>query len=562
MRGCLDDIRRGRAGDHESQQLGGSVLLRNSYVRSGRVHRHAKVRTCAAIVGAATVVATGAFSAGSGVAAAAPPKGGSLTIITQNNVFLSLDPSNNQFASEGQGFFNAVFDNLFYEQPNGSIAKGLVTSDKFTNDNKTFTFSIKKGLKFTDGTPFNAAAVAFNINRDIKAGCITYGTCDGIFKNVTSTKALSPYTVQMKMNAPSPTLVAAFVNTPPDWIGSPTAIKKEGNNGFGNKPVGLGAYEVQSFTSNAKVVLTKNPHYYKKGQPYLDTITFLNGSVDQSSYAALQSGSANIVAGITTPSIVEQAKKAGFHVKLVNNPIENFLEFNTFKPPFNNVVAREAVAYALDKNRMVELNSPGLAAVANDTLGPGAYGYEKNVPGSRQYNLTKAKALVQKLGGLSFTTLGGSTPSAELELTSLQSTLAPAGIKVTLKQASIAETKVALGSGKWMAQLGGLGGNDPIVGSFSYLNYLKSTGVYSCCRDPKLDKMIGQLSLLPDGKSRLNVIGKINQYVIAKNQYIVPMYSAPFTVLYDNSVHGLTTAPGVLPTIITMPLNTMWVSKA
>lgn len=519
--------------------------------RSNRLHRYWAVAAAAGMVG------TGVLTSMPANASAAPKTGGSLTIITQNNIFLSLDPSNNQFASMGQGFFNSIFGNLFYERPDGSVAKGLVTSDRFSNGYKTFTFSVKQGLKFTDGTPFNAAAVVYNIKRDIAAGCITYGTCDGIFKNVTTVTAPSQYTVQMQMSAPSPTLLAAFVNTPPDWIGSPTAIKKEGKVGFGQHPIGLGAYEVQSFSSNAKVVLTKNPNYYVKGQPYLDKITFLNGSVDQSSYAALESGSAQVVVGITTPSIVNEAK-SGFNVDLVKNPVANFLSLNTSVPPFNNMTAREAVAYAADQQRIVELNSPGLGKTVEDTQGPGAYGFQARVPGFRNYDLNKAKSLVAKLGGLSFSIMGGSTPASQLELTSLQSTLAAANIKVKLIPASVAQTKEALLTGKWTAQLGAMGGVDPLVGSFSYLNYLKSSGVYTCCHDQTLNGMINQLNSMPNSEQRLKMIGQINHYVVAQKQYIVPLYSAPDTVLSSKSVVGLTAAPAVLPEIMTMPLNTMY----
>lgn len=480
----------------------------------------------------------------------------SMTVILQNDIFESLDPSTNQFASMGNPFFNEIFGSLFYEKPNGRVATNIATSYKFTDNSKVFTFTVRPGIKFTDGTPLNAAAVVYNIKRDIKNGCITYGTCDGLFRRVTSVSSRGADTVVLRLSKPTPTLLAAFVNTPPDWIGSPTAIKREGAAKFGEHPVGAGPYEVTSFSPDSKVVIVRNPHYYKSGLPYIKKYTFLNASVDQSSYSALESGSAQVVVGVTTPSIIAQAKKH-YHVLLVNNPTEDVLNLNTAAPPFNNPTAREAVAYAANQARIVQLNSRGLGKATEGVMGPGGYGFEAKVPGFRKHNLKKAEALVKKLGGLSFTIIGGQAPYQVALLSSLESTLAQAGIKVTLKEDSIPQLKEALLHGHWNAQTAVLGGVDPDVGSFSFENYLESSGIYSCCHSPKLNAMIERSIAMPDSPSRIKLIHQIAAHVIGRKQDIVPLYSAPEVIIASKSVAGLTAAPAVLPTIMTMPLTSV-----
>jgi peptide/nickel transport system substrate-binding protein len=509
------------------------------------------------------VISLSAIIAASGASAAAQgpqiKRGGSMTVIEQLALGMqSGDPSSNQFASMGAPFFNEIFGALFYEQPNTTVVPGLVASYLFSQHNEVFTMNLKKGIKFSDGTSFNAQAVVFNIKRDLSAGCLDYGTCDGLFKNVTSVTALSPYKVVIKLSIPTPTLPLAFVNTPPDWIGSPAAIASEGAAGFGEHPVGAGPYESAVFEPNSKVVIVKNPHYYIKGEPYMSQITFLSGAIDQSSYAALQSGSAQMIIGITTPSIITQAKGV-YKSVLIKNPTEEYLNLNTLAPPFNNIEAREALAYAINTKQVLNINSPGLGQTVSDLVGPGSDEYMSSVPGARTYNLAKAESLVSKLGGLSFTMSDGLSPTTQTLLSSLQAILAQANIKASINLENTSTYKSQLSAGAWQASTIPLGGIDPDTGSFSFVNELKSSGVYAGERNGTLDGLINKTIELGSVSTRSALFQQINEYVLAKNQFGIPLYSAPESVIASKSIQGLQTSPAVLAQIITIPFETMWV---
>jgi peptide/nickel transport system substrate-binding protein len=477
-------------------------------------------------------------------------------MLQTNLAMETLDPSTNQFVSVGASFFNEIYGSLFVEEPNGEIGLGMAQSEQFSNHNEKFSFTIRSGIKFTDGTSYNAPAVVYNIKRDLAAGCLTYGTCDQLFTGVTSITAKNSSTVVMTMSTPEPGLAAAFINDPPDWIGSPAAIASEGPQTFGEHPVGAGPYILSSFTPNTSVVINKNPHYYIKGEPYLDQITFLQNTVDESAYASLQSNAVQMVIGFTTPSIIESAKSQ-FNVKLFKSPMVSFLDLNTYDAPFSNPLAREAVADAISEPETIDLVEPGYATSVEDTAGPGSPEYERSVPGYRKYDLTKAQSLVQQLGGLSFTLLGGTTPIATLEVSAIQSELAQANIQVKIDQVSTAIAKGDLLAGTWSAIPETMGGVDPDVGPFSILEYLKSGGIYTCCRDASLDGLINKTIQFANPATAAKLFQQINELVLDQSD-IVPLYSVPEDIIADRSIGGIVAAPNVNSLQMWIQFTTMY----
>lgn len=484
-------------------------------------------------------------------------RGGMVTTELQNLVFGDVDPAYGQEPLWEADFMEPLFGELFTMLPNGKVGLSFANSAKLSNGNKTFTFTIKPGIKFTDGTSYNAQAVAYNIKRDLSLACI----CAPDFAYVKSVKAVGPLTVQIQMKQPDSVIEEAFVDSTPDWIASPTAIQKMGKTAFGEHPVGAGPFEVQSITPGSKVILKANPHYYVKGEPYLSGLTFTTGAVDQSAYSGLQSGTEQIVAGIGTTSIVNQALSSKqFNVKLLPGPIASSLELNSFKPPFNNIVAREAVAYALNPVQLKAINSPGQGGgpLVQDTQGPGGQFFEKTVPGYRGFNLAKAKQLVHQLGGnLSFTLDAINTPASVTEITSIQAELAKAGIQVKLVEEQLPLEMKQLGAGTWQAVTSAQGGLDPDVGSLNLYSRFSSPGYYTCCKDKTLDSMITKTYDMANGPARQKAFDQIYSYIDQK-AYIVPFYAAPENIIADKNLAGLTAAPNPNGSVaITIPWATL-----
>lgn len=397
-----------------------------------------------------------------------------------------LDPATDTQAVANSNYLNAIYGDLFLLRDGGKLVPDLATGYRFLDGGKTFEVSLRHGVKFQDGTPFNAQAVKYNIIRDLnpKLGCL----CDAAFplKSITTQ---GEYTVLLHLTRVDSAIPYAFFRNAPNWIASPTAMKKMGEKAFALKPVGAGPFEVVSDSLSNLLVLKKYPGYWQSGHPFLDSLTFKTVGTDQSAYEGLLSGSAQAYQNLTTYSLVKAAKQK---VRVSLMPSINgagAVQLNTASPPFNSLLARQAVYYATNVGPIVKTITNGLGTVTESPTEPGGLYYTPKVPGYPAYNLAKAKAAVQKLGGLSFSLLCGQQPSAVAECEALVSGWAQAGIKATIKQVSITDEVTAFKNRSFDAVIGAIGGADPTLVTGYPLRY-ESTGSFSGVHDPKLDKLI------------------------------------------------------------------------
>lgn len=495
---------------------------------------------CSALLVAVTAVAW------SGVAGAtltsSARRGGSITVVVVNQEYLDLDPALDTNAVTDEDMMDNIFGGLFYQTPDSKIGLEMASGYKFSNGNKTLDITLNPGIKFSDGTPLTASALVYNWNRDLAPANFNGGSIGG-FSEVTSVGVAGKYTAVMHFAIPDPPIIQTFINSGMNWPGSPTALAADSAGEFGQQPVGAGPYTLQAFSANAKVVLVRNPKYWDKAdEPHLSSITFITTSSDQSAYAALEAGTAQMVQGLSTVSLIEQAKST-YKVINVKPVVTMTLELNTYKPPFNNLIAREAVAYALDPQQLLNVNSPGYGQVVQDQEGPGSAYYFKTIPGYKVNNLAKAKALVQQLGGLTMQIQGGTSTANGIQLAALQNELSSAGITVTLATEPLSVEDVNLENGNWQSVTGASGGTDPDVGTQSLVDRFSSTGPYTCCHDPALDGMINQSIQIANPAARDKIFLKIFKYITAKD-YSIELYATPAPLIYSPQLAGVTAAPG------------------
>jgi peptide/nickel transport system substrate-binding protein len=407
-------------------------------------------------------------------------------------------------------------------------------------------------VAFSDGTPLNAQAVAYNIDRDLepKYACI----CDSSFP-VASIATPNDYTVVLHLSKPFSPIVYEFPGAAPNWIASPTALAKQGELSFAKNPVGAGPFEVVTDVYNAQIVVKRNPGYWNKGRPYLNEITFESVGNDTSSYDAVQAGNAQVAENLMTPSIQVDAKKQGLDVSSVEGRSGvGAVQLNMSAPPFNDQLAREAVYYATDPGPINEALAYGTGTVIESPSLPGSPFYEQKVPGYRSYNLAKAEALVKQLGGLSFDFIYTGTTGEQA--TALQAEWQRAGMHVTLTDdPTLQPILQAYKSGTWQGLLQGAGGLNPAVGTgSSYWRYY-STGPFTGTHDTYLDHLIDEAAATPNITAQVKIYKQIYSY-LSQKAYLVFLYSAqPFNVSSKN-VHG----PGISTPLIFPLLQDVWMS--
>jgi peptide/nickel transport system substrate-binding protein len=231
---------------------------------------------------------SGSSASGSSASAGTPKKGGTLTIIYQNEV-TSLDPTATTTASAAGALpYYAIYDALFtLGAGTGAVTPKIGLSLTPNSSQTVWTLTLRPGVKFSDGTPYDAAAVEFNWTRD-KAPTSAIASAAAIIKSM---KVVSPTTLQVTLAAPD----SSFDRTVAQqllFIASPTAVKKEGAS-FGTHPVGAGPFTLTSWVRNSQKTFTPNPGYYQRGLPYLSKLV-IDVIPDQNQGAtALKTGQGN-----------------------------------------------------------------------------------------------------------------------------------------------------------------------------------------------------------------------------------------------------------------------------
>ena len=275
-----------------------------------RIRRFGLAGTAVLLALAVAACSSSSSSSSSAVAPAStgPRAGGALTVFEATGYSGDwpdgLDPATNIDGAADQDYMDAIFGELFELGPKGAVIPDLATGYSISSDAKTITLDIRPGVKFTDGTPFNAAAVVTNIDRDLKSAC----TCKPTWP-VTSVTATGPNTVTITLSAPDGAFIDEIFDSTADWIASPTALQKMGEKAFALAPVGAGPFEVVSDTLSSVLVLKKNPTYWQAGRPYLDTLTFKSVASDEAGYEALLAKEGQIYVDMSTPSLLQQAAK-------------------------------------------------------------------------------------------------------------------------------------------------------------------------------------------------------------------------------------------------------------
>lgn len=356
----------------------------------------------------------------------AVPKNGKNIVVAVNADFVSLDPQDTN-DNLSYGVEKTVYEGLLGFDKNMKVVPALATSYKASKDAKTFTFKLRKGVKFQDGTPFNAEAVKFNFDRvsDPKSVLKRHS----LYAVIKKTTVVDDYTVKFTLSQPFGAMINTFAH-PAGMIVSPAAVKKYGKD-FMKHPVGTGPYKFKSWTQDGNVKVVKNTDYWKKGGPKLDSITFKPVPEDGSRVAMLKTGEADMI----TPMPTVQAKglkgKTGLDVISEASIGVRYMSMNTLIKPFDNAKVRQALNYAVDKKAFDAIVYSGYAQPATSSMGHNVQFYSKQP--AYDYDVAKAKQLLKEAGyakGFSATIWAGNDSQSTKAMEFLQQQLSKVNVKL------------------------------------------------------------------------------------------------------------------------------------
>jgi peptide/nickel transport system substrate-binding protein len=324
---------------------------------------------------------------------ATPARGGSATIILGVEATRGLDPAAlfNLTPSGDANRLSAIFGVLFWaDASTGVVSPGIGESLTTADEGTHWTMKLRAGVTFTDGTPFDAAAVKYNYDRIVDPA--TKSPLAGLLAGVTTSVA-DPLTLQLtlpKQNRQYDKTIASNLT----FIGSPTALKAD-PVAFASKPVGAGPFMLSEWVRDDHMTLLRNPKYFQPGLPYLDSVTFKVVADPVQRINSVASDQAQATIPGSELSFMATAKAAGLQVTQAPTGGGPMLMFNLARPPFNDVKARRAVALALDLNDLTTVVDPGSSAP--DSL----YGPTSDFhPDARQlptYNKDEAQKLFDQI---------------------------------------------------------------------------------------------------------------------------------------------------------------------
>lgn len=489
-----------------------------------------------------------------------PNSGGDLTYALATSPD-SLDPARSGLAVAVRAF-RTIFDSLVVQAPDNSIKPWLATEWTISEDGKTYTFKLRKDVKFQDGTPFNADAVKYSFDRIIDPKTQAKNAV-ALLKPYQSSEVIDDYTIKINLATPS---TAFLSNLGQAMLGivSPTAAEKYGDQ-FGKNPVGTGPYKFVSWADNADIVVEKNKDYHwgpsiveNKDAPYLDKITFKIIPEEATRIGSVQSG--QVLAAETVPPQNIQSLKNNQNTQLLQVDtigLPYTLFFNQRRAPWNDVKARKAVQLAVDVNAIVKTLYLDMYSRAWSPLSPGILGYDKSLENGSKLDVKKANQLLDELGyvkgadgirekdgkKLTLTYVDG-TPNREKRndiAVMVQQQLKKIGVKVeiniTKDIASVVQQKADYD----------VYGNSQVNSDPNALRafYHSTTPDQEATvkrlgggSDPEIDQWLEAGTVETDLAKREELYKKVQQKIIDQ-AWILPIYVFPYTVAASKTVNGI-----------------------
>ncbi|PLT44633.1 Dipeptide-binding ABC transporter, periplasmic substrate-binding component [Paenibacillus pasadenensis] len=327
-------------------------------------------------------------------------------IVARGGDSAALDPA---IVTDGEStkVTEQIFEGLLSYKPGTTeVQPALAESYEVSDDGLTYTFKLRQGVKFHDGTDFNADAVVFNFNRwsdpnsPNKYEGDSFYYYDSMFgpegsRVIKEVKAIDPATVQFTLNKPQ----APFLQNiamPSFGIASPKAVEEKKDK-FKSEPVGTGPFVFKEWKRSESITVEKNPNYWQSGLPKLARVIITVIPDNSARLTALQNGEIDLMEGVNPDDLGTLESNA--ELQRIERPSFNvgYVGFNLKKKPFDDPKVRVALSHAVNKEGIISAFYAGLAEAAVNPMPPSTLGWNADVK-DYPYDLEKAKQLLADAG--------------------------------------------------------------------------------------------------------------------------------------------------------------------
>lgn len=458
-----------------------------------------------------------------------------------------LDPSLSSALVDRQVMIN-IYDTLFQLSAKGQLEPDLATGYTVSKNGLTYTLHLRKGVLFQDGTPFNAAAVKFNLQRD----SLKISPRASSLSSISAIDVTAPYTVVLHLSKPFSPLLNVLTGRAGMMV-SPTAVKKEGAN-FLNDPVGTGPYEFVKRVTGSYIDLKANPHYWVKGEPHFATVEYKIFTDPNVELLNLQSGAVQFIDTVPPQQVYSLSSNASYTV--INKPSYGYqgIYLNVKAAPFTNVYLREAVDHAINRNLLVGAIFRGTAVAGNSPFGPASPAYVKAEDAAPRVDPSLVRSLLKKGGkpaGFTFTMQTAASPLNVQIAEILQSMLSPYGIKMKIDQLDFGTMLNNSTDGNFTAMALGWSGRldpDQDIYSFFYTGAPLNSSQYS---NPKVDLLLNRARAVSNMAQRKALYAQAMAIINHDAPYVF-LYHPNNVLAYSNTIKGFVYIPDGLIRVATL----------
>jgi len=324
------------------------------------------------------------------ISAGSPVKGGNLVVVQPAEPPSGLDPTAGTSAAIDRIVYSNIYEGLVKTNSKGEFVPGLATKWDVSPGGKIYTFHLRKDIKFHNGEPFNAKVAKWNLERAIAE----------------NTKNIHPeyFRVIEKIETPdNNTLVTYLQDVDALFIahmaeGDAVMLPMEGYANANTQPIGTGPFQFVKWVRGDRVEMVRFDGYWDPKLPYLDKVTFKFIGDASAQIAALKAGDVDVLGWISAPeSAAELSKDKRFKVYAGTTTGEVIMSTNNKVKPFDNKLVRQAMAYAIDRQTVIDLVMFGYGTPIGSHWSPGTP-YYVDLTKRFAYNPEKAKGLLAQAG--------------------------------------------------------------------------------------------------------------------------------------------------------------------
>lgn len=407
-----------------------------------------------------TGVAALALATGFGIAGAEEIKQGGAMTVTYKDDVSTLDPAIG-YDWQNWSMIKSLFDGLMdYEPGTATLRKDLAEDYTLSDDGKTYTFTLRKGVKFHNGREMTAEDVKYTLDRVTNPATQSPGAgffasikgsekmADGSATTLEGVTVVDPLTVKIELSRPDATFLHVMALNF-SFIVPKEEVEKYGAD-FGKHPVGTGAFKLAEWTLGQKLVFERNKDYWRPNTPKLDQITFEVGQEPVVALLRLQKGEVDIAGDGIPPAKFLEVKNDPAYAKMIIEGGQlhtGYITMKTTMKPFDDVRVRQAVNMAINKDRIIKIIN-GRAVPANQPLPPTMPGYDKAYQGYA-FDVEGAKKLLADAGladGFDTELYVYNTDPNPRIAQAIQQDLAAIGIRAEIK--SLAQANVIAAGGE------------------------------------------------------------------------------------------------------------------